>query len=229
MAHTTATCEFCREKSCAVAVLSHPELDRLGGKVERVSYDKGESLFHEGALNSHIFYLRQGLVKMHMKVSEQRDFILNIATAPCFLGLPTIFGDKINQYSATALNPCGVCIIDISTFKDLILRNGAFAYEIIADISREELHNFRRYVQLTHKQTPGRLAGVLLFFADEVFHSLSFELPLARQELSELLGLSREIVTRALTQFRDGGLIDLDKKQVTILNYEMLKNVFRAG
>ena len=229
MDHSISTCEFCLEKSCAAAVLSHPELDWLSDKVERVKYEKGEILFRESALNSHIFYLRTGLVKLHMKVSDQRDFILNISNPPCFLGLPTIFGDRVNQYSATALTTCGVCIIDITSFKDLIHKNGAFAYEIIADISRDDLHTFRRYVQLTHKQTPGRLAGVLLFFSDEVFKSLRFELPLARQELAELLGLSREIVTRTLSQFKEDGLIDIDKKQIEILKYAMLSDIYRAG
>ena len=229
MNHPSNTCEFWLEKSCAAAVLSDPELELLSGKVERVSYEKGEILFREGALNSHIFYLRSGLVKMHMKVSDQRNFILNIAKSPCFLGLPTIFGDKVNQYSATALTQCGVCIIDILTFKHMIHHNGAFAYEIIADISRDDLHIFRRYVQLTHKQTPGRLAGVLLFFADEVYNSLQFDLPLARNEVAELLGLSREIVTRALSQFHEDGLIGLDRKQVTILDHDMLKEIYRSG
>lgn len=224
-----STCEFCQEKSCAVAVLSHPELEWLSGKVERMRYEKGENLFRESALNSHIFYLKTGLVKLHMKVSDQRDFILSIAKPPCFLGLPTIFGDRVNQYSATALTACSLCIIDVSTFKHLIFHNGAFAYEIIADISRDDLNTFRRYVQLTHKQTPGRLAGVLLFFSEEVFKSLQFELPLDRNELSELLGLSREIVTRVLMQFRADGLISLDKKQISILDPEMLREVYRAG
>lgn len=229
MESKVSTCEFCQEKSCAVAVLSNSEQAWMSGTVQRVAYEKGETLFREGALNSHIFYMKKGLVKLHMKVTAERDFILKIATPPSFLGLPTIFGDRVNQFSATALEYTQVCMIDISTFNHLILHNGAFAYEIIADICKEELQTFRRHVELQHKQTPGRLAGVLLFFAKEVYRSPSFELPLDRSELAELLGLSREIVTRTLMQFREDGMIDLDKKHITILQSGQLEAIEQAG
>jgi CRP-like cAMP-binding protein len=224
-----SVCEFCKEKSCAVATLSNDEQAWMSGTVQRVKFERGETLFREGVLNSHIFYMKKGLVKLHMKVTEDRDFILKIATPPSFLGLPTIFGDRVNQFSATALETTEVCMIDISTFKHLILNNGNFAYEIIADICREELHTFRRHIELQHKQTPGRLAGVLLFFANDVYFSPSFELPLDRSELAELLGLSREIVTRTLMQFREDGMIEIDKKRITILQADQLKAIEQAG
>ena len=224
-----STCNACPEKSCAVAVLSEQELEWMSGRVQRVVYEKGDNLFHEGALNSHIFYLKKGLVKLHMKVTEQKDFILKIATPPSFLGLSTIFGDRVNRYSASALVPSQVCMIDVSTFNHLILHNGAFSYEIIADICKDDLSTYRRYVQLLHKQTPGRLAGVLLFFSNEVYQNATFELPLDRHELAELMGLSREIVTRTLMQFREGGLIEIDKKQISILKPGVLLDIYRAG
>ncbi|MBK7407054.1 MAG: Crp/Fnr family transcriptional regulator [Saprospirales bacterium] len=160
---------------------------------------------------------------------EHKEFIWKIAIAPCFLGLPTIFGDRVNRYSATALESSQICMIDLATFNHLILHNGAFGHEIIIDISKDDLNTFRRYVQLIHKQTPGRLAGVLLFFANMVYKNTCFELPLARSELAEVLGLSREVVTRTLMQFKEDGMIDLDKKQVTILKPKVLLEIYRAG
>jgi CRP/FNR family transcriptional regulator len=222
-------CHDCQEKSCAVAVLNDQELEWMSGKVHRILYQKGESLFREGALNGHIFYLKKGLVKLHMKVTDQKDFIFKIAVPPCFLGLSTIYGDRINRYSATALEDAQVCMIDISTFNHLIHHNGEFAYEIISYISKDDLDTYRRHVRLIHKQTPGRLADLLLFFANEVYHAQEYELPLDRSELAEILGLSREIVTRTLMQFKEDGLIDIDKKVVAILDPDMLEEIHRAG
>ncbi|MCB9283559.1 MAG: Crp/Fnr family transcriptional regulator [Lewinellaceae bacterium] len=229
MENKSSRCIDCPDKSCAVAVLNEKELEWMSGKVQRVVYEKGENLFHEGTLNGHIFYLKRGLVKLHMKVTEQKDFILKVATAPCFLGLSTIFGDRINRYSATALEPSRVCMIDVATFNHLILHNGPFAYEILADICKDDLSTYRRYVQLIHKQTPGRLAGVLLFFSKKVYKSDHYELPLDRSELAEFMGLSREIVTRTLMQFREDGLIDIDKKHISILKPMVLMDIYRAG
>ncbi|MBK8491358.1 MAG: hypothetical protein IPL49_10835 [Saprospirales bacterium] len=48
-------CVTCPDKSCAVAVLSSREQEWMDGKVQRVTFEKGENLFREGALNGHIF------------------------------------------------------------------------------------------------------------------------------------------------------------------------------
>ena len=68
-------CKSCDVKSCAVAVLSDPELEVLSGNIAEVSFRKGATLFHEGALNAHVFYLQRGLIKIHKRASDEREHI----------------------------------------------------------------------------------------------------------------------------------------------------------
>jgi len=145
------------------------------------------------------------------------------------LGLPTIFGDRINQYSATAIEPTDACCISIETFKTLIHQNGKFAYELIADISKNELCSFRNFVDHAHKQVPGRLAGALVYFSEHIYHSPSFELPLNRNELAELINTSRESTTRNLHLLKESGIIDLDRNHIEILKVDKLKIIHQAG
>lgn len=222
-------CLDCPQKSCAMAVLKDSEVETLRGNVVEVAFEKGENLFRENALNAHVFYLKKGLVKIHVKVADNWDFIQKIVSAPSYLGLATVFGDRVNQYSATAIEPTSACCIDIEAFKGLIFKNSKFAYEIIADISKDELCSFRRYVNLTHKQSHGRLAGALLFFAEEVYHDNRFELPLTRKELAEMIGASRENVTRNLSQLKSEGILELDRQEVHILRPESLRSIYRSG
>lgn len=222
-------CKTCDEKSCAVAVLSDPELELLSGNIAEVNFKKGATLFHEGALNAHVFYLRKGFIKIHKKASEERERILKLINTPAYIGLPTIFGDCINQFSATALSTSTVCVIDIDTFKHLILHNGLFAYKIIEDISRDELDYYQRSVDQSHKQAPGLIAGVLLSFCDHIYKDPCFEIQLTRNEIAQLLGLSRESITRHLSGFKEEGLIDLEKNKISILKPERLRKIWEAG
>ena len=210
-------------------MLTDEELEMLSENIEHVSFDKGETIFREGVLNAHIFYLKKGLVKLHQLVGENKDVILKVNYPNCYFGLATVFGDRINRYSATAIEPTEVCVIDISTFKELILQNGKFAMEIISDVCKDELNVHKRYIELTLKQTIGRLAGALLFFSRTVYQATTFDLPLSRIELAEYLGISREGVTRGLAQFKEDGLINLDKNQITILKEERLDMLSEAG
>lgn len=222
-------CKNCPVKSCAASVLQDHELELMSNNVSEVRFEKGETLFKEDILNSHITYIQSGLVKVHMSATSDKDYILKLVKAPAYLGLSTIFGDRVNNYSATALVATTACFIDIETFKGLIHNNGSFAYEIIADICRNELLDYRSFAVQGHKQTPGRIAGVILYFAEKVYQNNCFELPLSRNEIAELIGISRESVTRALMNFKKDGIIDIDKHWVKVLKMDSLHHIDRAG
>lgn len=229
MTTAQAKCKFCEDRSCAVSTLNDLELAFLSDNIAKVHFEKGEPLFKQDTLNSYIVYIRKGVVKVHMHAEGQKEVILKITPAPAFLGLPTIFGDRINQYSATAVEPTDACCINIETFKKLIHQNGAFAYELIADISKDELCNFRNYVDQAHKQVPGRLAGALIYFSEKIYFSSEFELPLNRNELAELIGTSRESATRNLHQLKESGIISLKRNRIQILKPDSLKAIHQAG
>ena len=229
MVINTLKCKNCPVKSCAASVLEDGELELMSNNVSEAQFGKGEALFKENILNSHITYIQSGLVKIHMNAAEGKDYIIKLVKAPAYLGLATIFGDRVNNYSATALVPTTACFIDIDTFKRLIHKNGGFAYEIIADISRNELLDYKRFAIQSHKQTPGRIAGVILYFAEKVYQDNCFELPLSRNEIAELIGISRESVTRALMNLKKDGIIDIDKHHVHILRMDSLQKIDKVG
>lgn len=222
-------CKNCPVKSCAASVLEDRELELMSSNVSEAGFGKGETLFKENVLNSHITYIQSGLVKIHISATGGKDYIINLVKAPAYLGLATIFGDRVNHYSATTLEPTTACFIDIDTFKNLIHQNGKFAYEIISDICRNELLDYKRFALQSHKQTPGRIAGVILYFAEKVYRSNCFELPLSRNEIAELIGISRESVTRALMNFKRDGIIDINKHHIQILQMDSLHWIDRAG
>ncbi len=218
-------CKLCEVKSCAVAQLNEPELEMLNESVARVRFEAGDKLFQENALNAHVIYLRAGLAKLHTQVGEGRDFILRLVPAPSYLGLATIFGDNVNQYSATALTAVEACCININTFKYLLRNNGEFASEIVSDICRNELLDFKRYASLSSKPLASLVAGVLLYFAEMIFHRRQYDLPLTRTEIAELIGTTREGVTRMISSFKEEGLIGVRRSRISILKPEALKKV----
>ena len=159
----------------------------------------------------------------------QRKQILAIKKAPCYLGLPTTMGDKINHYSAVALEPTTACFIDIGTFKQLLRMNTDFSYEIIIELCKNELDHFHRCVNLVQSQIYGRLASNLLFFADEIYNTNEFDLPLSRNELADLVCTSRETVSRTLNELADEKVIELQGKHLRIVNKDMLRKISEKG
>ncbi|BDX39425.1 Crp/Fnr family transcriptional regulator [Tenuifilaceae bacterium CYCD] len=221
-------CRLCTYKLTAARSLSEVELEVLGGNCAQISFKKGESIFREGTFATNIVYLKSGLVKVHMK-GPAGEKILRLTKAPAYLGLPTTFGVKVNQYSATALTATNICFISLDTFREFIVGNGNFAYEVILDLCRNELADYQRYTNMSQKQLPGRLAEILLCMSHDVFKSNEFELPLTINELADFISTSRESVSRQLSEFCKDGIINLNKKELTIQNGEMLKIISQKG
>ncbi|MCD6201188.1 MAG: Crp/Fnr family transcriptional regulator [Bacteroidales bacterium] len=221
-------CTNCKVKSTATRFLTDDQIIELGSNCVEVHFDPGEIIFKQNALSSNIIYLKSGLVKLFMK-GPSKDQILKIVRAPAYLGIPTTVGDKVNHYSAMAINNAAACFIDLETFRNMIFSNGSFALEIILTLCKYELQQFHRCINLTQKQLNGKLAGTLLDLSGNIYNSLSFRLDLSRNDLAEMLGTSRESISRLLNEFAEEEIIKLSGKEITILDEKRLKRISQIG
>ena len=222
-------CNDCKDKSCAAAILTKHELEQINFNSRESEVKKGEIILHQGSLTSHIIYLKSGLVKEFVKPANDREQILSIVKERSYLGLSSLFGDRINHYSYSALEDIKVCYIDINLFNRLVRQNGGFAFEILVSVSRDSLNNFHRFVNQSQKKTYGRVADAILYFSTIIYESPDFDIPFSRQELADLIGISRESATRVLTKFKEDGILGLKGKTVHIGNMELLQQISKNG
>ena len=223
------SCIDCKDKSCAAAILHPEELDQISINSRETSFRKGDILVQAGSMTSNIIYLKSGLVKEYVSNTGDREQILQIVKKYTYLGLPSLFGDRVNHYSYAALTEVKVCYIDINVFNQLVRKNGNFAYEILVSVSRDSLNNFHRFMSQSQKKIYGRVAEAMLYFARIIFEQESFELPFTRQEFADLIGVSRESATRVLLKFQSEGLLSIHGRMIKIENPVMLDRISRNG
>ncbi|MBS4059287.1 MAG: Crp/Fnr family transcriptional regulator [Bacteroidetes bacterium] len=222
------SCETCPIKSCAVETLDIEELLILQKNCGVRVFKKNETIFQQGSLTSNIAYIKSGLVKIHKK-GPVKDQILKLIKPLRFIGIPTILGERLYQYSATAIESTSVCYIDTDIFRMLILGNGKFGNEIINELCKDEIRFFERSINQMQKQIHGRLADALLFFANDIFQNDHFRMPLSRSELGDFIHATRESVTRSMTSFKKDGLIEITGKNIVILDKPSLMRVSKTG
>lgn len=221
-------CKYCPFKSKATTTLDDGNFEQLSTNHVSVKFVKGDSIIKQGTYSTNVAFLRTGLAKIHL-AGPSHEQITRLVKAPSYLGLPTTFGDKINQYSVTAVADAEVCYIDVKTFRDLLKENELFSYEIILELCRNELESFRRCANRTQKQSRGNLADVLLELSDRIFLSDVFILPLNQSEIGNMVDTSRESISRMLSEFDKDGIIKIIGKQVEILDKKRLQLVSQNG
>jgi CRP/FNR family transcriptional regulator len=154
---------------------------------------------------------------------------VKLAKAPTYLGLPTTYGSKINQYSITAITDAEVCYIDLNVFQNILKDNWEFSHEIIQTFCINEFESYQRCANRTQKQIRGNMADALLEFADKIFHSDTFKLPISQSEFANLIDTSRESISRVFAEFDKDGIIKVQGKKITILNKKILELVSENG
>ena len=222
-------CSTCKSKSCATKTLSEKQLMQLSKYCCEIVYKPKESLVLTGTFTGHVVYIKDGIVKEHLSGPMKKDQITKLLGPGTYLGLESVFGDRVNHYSYSALETTRVCLIDKYIFKNLIRQNGKFAYEILVAMSKDSLFNVHHFINLNQKQIYGRLSDTLLYLSKIVFKEDHFKLCLSRKELADMMCTTRESAIRALQRFNSEGIIKLDGKNITILKPESLESISATG
>lgn len=194
-----------------------------------VNYKKGEVISKQGAFASHVMLLEKGLAKVFME-TESSKLILKIVPDGNFIGMASLSNEyNTYHYSSSAYIDTTVRQIDLNIFRELLEKNSAFAREIIDILSSNSLQIYGRFFCLTQKQAYGRLADIILCLSERVFKSSEFDLPLSRKDLAELSGMSSETVIRMLNKFVKDGLIKMEGKKFTVMDYARLNQISEKG
>jgi CRP-like cAMP-binding protein len=88
---------------------------------------------------------------------------------------------------------------------------------------------FDRLMSQSHKQLPGRIADVILYFSEIIYNNNEFEFPLTRRELAELAGTTKESFIRTLAEFKNDKIIDLDGSRVKINSLKIVRTLSELG
>ncbi len=195
----------------------------------KVKYKKGETICKQGALASHIMYMESGLAKVFLE-DGVNSLVLKIIPDGNMLGLSSVNSENNTyQYSAMAYIDSEIKQIDLRFFKQMLGQNLLFAQEVINILGSNSVQINGRFFCLTHKQSYGRLADILLCLSERIFRKYDFELPLSRKDLAELSGMSPETVIRMLKKFNDDGLIRMEGKSFSLLDPIRMKRISETG
>jgi CRP/FNR family transcriptional regulator len=229
-------CSQCVVRNSAIcAALLPNELAALGqlGRKQRVA--RGQTLVWEGDDSIIVANIISGILKVSMSTADGREQIVGVVFPSDFIGRP--FGQK-SPYSVTALSDAELCIFSRSNF-DAFARNHPELEHKLLQRTLDELDRAREWMLLLGKKAaPERIATLLLEMSNRLGENGCsadhggldrFELPLDRQQIGDLLGLTIETVSRQLSRLKADGVIALpDRRIVAILDRRRLQDIAAA-
>jgi CRP/FNR family cyclic AMP-dependent transcriptional regulator len=177
------------------------------------AYPKGATLFMEGQPSNGIYMLCQGRVKLSTCSRDGKVIILRIAEAGEVLGLSAAVSDLNYEATAEVLEPCQVNFVRKDDFLRLLKQNPEACFNAMKHLSYK-YHT--AYVQvsslgLSH-DAADKLAKLLLEWCKTNGNgngTVHLKISYTHEEIAEMIGTSRETVTRLLKDFKARKLISL--------------------
>ncbi len=209
--------------------LSKHELQLINENRYEATFKAGEVMLKQGSQASSVLFLISGMAKIYTESDRGKNFIIEIVQPGTLVMGPGAYVNSRNTFSVAALNPVQACFIDFNTFRQLVKANNAFAESLLEDLCMKSLNSQTKMVNLAQKKMPGRLAEALLYFADEVFRSDEFELPLTRYELGEMTNMAKESVVRILKEMDESDVISSRSSSIRILDRQKLALISVKG
>jgi CRP/FNR family transcriptional regulator len=211
------------------ASLSEEEALLLESNKKHVKFKKGETIVKQGAFASHIIFLESGLTKVYLE-GNQNDLILKIVAENNFLALSSVFdGNDSFIYSASAYIDSVATLISVDVFKQLVRSNVLFSNQIISRLNMNTAQIYGRIYCITRKQSHGRVADILLCLSESVFKTREFKLSISRNDLADLTGLSSESVIKIFKEFKADRIIDVNGKNIKVLDFNRLQKISNYG
>jgi CRP/FNR family transcriptional regulator len=209
--------------------LSPRTLEELNRIKHTTSYPEGAIVLMEGQAARGIYIVCQGRVKLMTTNSEGKTLIVKIAAPGEVLGLQSVVTGNPYELTVETLQPSQLAYISCEQFLKLIKTHGDACLRATQHLSQdcETAYDVIRSIGLCHS-VPGKLARLLLQWSvdgkarDGV---VRMKMSLTHEELAQLIGSSRETVTRILGDFRRRGVVELHGATLVIRNQSALENL----
>ena len=207
-------------------------VQKLAAITSAATYPRGATLFVEGQSPRGVFVLCSGRVKLSTSSADGRSLILRISESGEVLGLPATVTGKPYELTADVIEPTQANFVSREDFLLFLREHGEAALRVAQQLG-ETYHSAiaeMRTIALSHSAAE-KLARFLLDLSashDEGKGEERLTLTLTHEEIAQMIGASRETVTRLFGDFKKKQLLRVKGSSLIITNRAGLEGVLSS-
>ena len=218
---TTTTADFLATVPLFSGI-DRTELQRFADMTRERFYPRGSVILFENDPGDSLFVVRQGRVKVVLIGEDGREVILGVLGVSDHFGELSLIDDRPRSAHVIAMDDSHLLVLRREDFRKRVEASPAVAWALLSELSRRLRHADEKIGGLVLLDVPGRIARLLLDLADESGGS-TIEKRLTHQTIAQMIGASRETVSRAMKEFQDAGLIRVERRRISIGDRDALE------
>ncbi|MBY0579394.1 MAG: Crp/Fnr family transcriptional regulator [Burkholderiales bacterium] len=193
-------------------------LGKLGKK--RV-YPKNSIVLNEGDPSSFLYVIHTGRLKVFLSDEQGREIVINIMGPGEYFGEMSLIDNEARSASVMTVEDSQLTLVSRSDFSDCLAENPELAFPLMLGLIKRLRNATKKIGSLALMDVYGRVASTLLQLASEQDNQLVIEKKLTHQELANIVGASREMVSKIMHDLTEGGYVSVDSRKRIILNEKL--------
>lgn len=205
------------------------DLDQLLLIMLDKKFVKGTTIYCEGDMLCHLYYIKEGSVKFSKVSDDGSNFVLQHFYKGDLFG--EYDGTKAHKASfrAEATSDCKIGMIRFDELIELLSKTGDFVFDFSKWLSHMQWFTQLKFRDVLMHGKNGALASILIraskTYGVQMDDCIVIPKRITNSELAEMIGATRETVNRILGQFQKEKWIEMNDGLITIEDLETLKQI----
>lgn len=202
--------------------LSDEEATSIARATRERAYPKNSVIVFEDDPGDALFVVKSGQVKVVLTGEHGREVILSVLGEGDFFGEMSLIDDQPRSAHVIAMEDSKLLVLYREDFHRCLERTPRIALGLLRALSRRLRSADDKIGGLVLLDVPGRVARLLLELADEG-DGKTISRSITHHTIAQMVGSSRETVSRTIRSFSDEGSITVTKQTIDIIDRESLE------
>ena len=223
---TTTTADFLATVPLFSGI-DRTELQRFADMTRERFYPRGSVILFENDPGDSLFVVRQGRVKVVLIGEDGREVILGVLGVSDHFGELSLIDDRPRSAHVIAMDDSHLLVLRREDFRKRVEASPAVAWALLSELSRRLRRADEKIGGLVLLDVPGRIARLLLDRAAESGGD-TIEKRLTHQTIAQMIGASRETVSRAMKDFQEANWVTIERRRITLADRPALEQRAQA-
>ena len=192
---------------------------------EILKFKKGETVYQHGDHSNSLFLLLKGVVKTHTMDDNAKELITGLYKADDFLGFTSFEHNQPYTETATTVEETELVGMSKSYVKDILKNSQEVSLELMNMLTDNLAEVKLQLVRMAYSSVRKKTASTILQFVEIMNKKPASPLRISRSDLATTAGIATESLIRTLSDFRRDGIIEIEGRDIRIVNLEALRAV----
>ncbi len=193
--------------------------------LEKHTYKPGEIIYNEGGNSNYVFLVNKGVIKTYKIDKQGKELITALHKTDDFFGITSFSQNNPYQETATAIENTKILRLSKTDLKHILHHNYEVTLQLIDHLSDNVSEIKENLIEMAYSSVRKKTANTILQFTEKINYNSNENIHISRSDLASIAGIATETFIRTIYDFKKEGIIDLEGRNIKILNIEKLKKV----